>query len=287
MNVVKNFGLAALVAAGTMLAAPAHAIVITSENDANALANALLAGGGAGIDLSSVTVSVSGHNNGVAYSTGVYTNASNTYGIGNGIVLSSGDVSDYGDGANTASGNSTVYGVAATAAEEAILDPITGGSFNHNDVTSITLTFNMLAGFDSVYFNVVFGSDEYPEWAGSSFIDAFGLFVNGTNVAFANGAPININNPGMGAPAGTELDGVLGGSTGEFGQWVHTFGTFVGDGAQNVTVTFIIADSGDAQLDSVAYISQLGGSEPPVEVPVPATLALFGLGLAALRARRK
>ncbi|HEX4910511.1 MAG TPA: PEP-CTERM sorting domain-containing protein, partial [Permianibacter sp.] len=69
--------------------------------------------------------------------------------------------------------------------------------------------------------------------------------------------------------------------------WVHTFGTFVGDGAQNVTVTFIIADSGDAQLDSVAYISQLGGSEPPVEVPVPASLALFGLGLMALRARRK
>lgn len=287
MNLMKNVALAALVAAGTMLAAPAQAILVTSEADANDLANALLAGGGAGIDLGSVTVSVSGHTSGGAFSTGVYSNASNTYGIGAGLVISSGNVNDYNDGANTETGRTTNYGVGASGAEEAILDPITGGSFNHFDVTSITLTFNMLAGFDSVYFNVVFGSDEYPEYANSSFIDAFGLFVNGSNVAFANGAPININNPGMGAPAGTQLDGVLGGSTGEFGQWVHTFGTFVGDAAQNVTVTFIIADSGDSALDSVAYISQLGGSEPPVEVPVPATLALFGLGLMALRARRK
>ena len=286
MKSLKWQGMAAVLALG-LSALPAQAIVVTSETDANALAAALLAGGGAGIDLGSVVVSVSNHTSGSAVSSGTYTNASNTYGIGNGIVLSSGNVLNYGDGPNTASGTTTAYGVAATAAEEALLDPITGGALNHNDVTSITMTFNLLPGFDSVFFNIVFGSEEWPEFAGSSFIDAFGLFVNGTNVAFANGNPINIGHPDMVAQAGTELDGMLGGSTGGFGQFVHTFGTFVGDGAMGVTVTFIIADSGDSSLDSTVYISQLGGSAPPPPVPAPAAALLIAGGLLLLGRKRQ
>lgn len=286
MKLLKWQGFAALLAVG-MASSQVHAIAVTAETDANALAAALLAGGGAGIDLSTLTVSMSGHTAGSAVSSGTYTNASNTYGIGNGIVLSSGNVLNYGDGPNTTGSLTTAYGVAATAAEELILDPITGGAFNHRDVTSITLTFDLLPGFDSVFFNVVFGSEEWPEFANSSFIDAFGLLVNGVNVAFSNGQPININHPNMQATPGTELDGVLGGSTGVFGQFVHTFGAFVGNGATGVTVTFIIADSGDSSLDSVAYISQLGGSAPPPPVPAPAALLLMGSGLLLLARKRK
>ena len=286
MKSLKWQGLAALLAVG-MTSSHVHAIAVTAETDANALAAALLAGGGAGIDVSTLTVSMSGHTSGSAVSSGTYTNATNTYGIGNGVVLSSGNVLNYGDGPNTTGSLTTAYGVAATAAEELILDPITGGAFNHRDVTSITLTFDLLPGFDSVFFNVVFGSEEWPEFANSSFIDAFGLLVNGVNVAFSNGQPININHPNMQATPGTELDGVLGGSTGAFGQFVHSFGAFVGDGATGVTVTFIIADSGDSSLDSVAYISQLGGSVPPPPIPAPAGLLLMGSGLLLLARKRK
>ena len=38
-------------------------------------------------------------------------------------------------------------------------------------------------------------AEEFPEFVGDSFIDGFGLFVNGENVAFANGDPINVNHP--------------------------------------------------------------------------------------------
>lgn len=238
----------------------AYAITVSPEtNDAN-LVSALLAGGGTGIDTSSVTVTVSRQVLGPAVSTGTYINPSGTYGIGNGIVISSGDVQSYNDGPNTQGGFTTNFGSVATPAQEAILDPITGGSFTHYDVTQIDVTFDMLPGFNDVFFNVAFGSEEYPEWVGSSFIDGFGLYVNGVNIASVAGNPVNINHPDMGIFGGTELDGVLGGSSGSFGSLVHTFSTSVNPTGN--TITFILADTSDQVLDTTAFISQLGGTPP-------------------------
>lgn len=286
---------AVLAAAGMVTAGSASAIAITPTLDATTLGNALLGGGGAGIDLTSVSVSVSGQTETVPdgptfVSAGTFTNDANTYGIGPGVVISSGNVNDYETGPNTSPSTTTVYGVPASPAQEALLDPITGGLLDHNDVTQIDITFDMLPGFDTVFFNVTFGSEEYDEFVGSPFIDAFGLYVNGTNIAQVNGDPVNIDHPDMLFLGGTELDGILGGADGDFGPYVHTFGQLVGDGSTGNSLTFIIADSGDAALDSTVYISQLGGSEPPPPpngVPVPAPLTLLSLGLVALAARQR
>ena len=59
MRTKKILG-AALATAGLMTAGAASAIIITPTLDATALGNALLGGGGAGIDLTSVVVAVSG-----------------------------------------------------------------------------------------------------------------------------------------------------------------------------------------------------------------------------------
>lgn len=204
-------------------------------------------------------------------SSGTFTNTSGTYGITDGIVLSSGDVRDYADGSNDSTGNTTSYGVSATGGQESLLDPITGGSLDHYDVTQLDLEFTTTTG--EVFFEVVFGSEEFDEFVGSNFIDAFGLYLNGTNIAFFDGDPINVDHPVMAFRSGTELDGILPGSGSPM-----LFSESGLDTSVTHELTFIIADSGDGSFDSTAYLSSLAG-EDPNPAPLPGTLALLAAGV--------
>jgi hypothetical protein len=184
-----------------------------------------------------------------------------------GVVLSTGNVADYNTGPNTSASQTTDFVAPASASDEELLDTITGGSFNHNDVTRLDITFNMLPGVDTVFFQVVFGSEEYPEFVNTLFNDGFGIFLNGSNIAFTASAPININHPAMAALEGTELDGVLapGGSA------VLQFSANVGAGSANNTLTIILADTSDGLYDTTVFVSSLGGSvaQPPTVPPPP------------------
>lgn len=258
-------------------ALPAQAIVVTTDTSAASVAAALTATGSGGLTVVG-TPTLSGH----ATSSATYTNASGTYGIGSGIVLSTGNVSHYSDDPNRFADNTTEYGVGATAAQEVLLDPITGGTFDHFDATQLDIDFTTSTG--SVFFNVVFGSDEFPEFVGTPFIDAFGLHLNGVNIADYLGDPININHPAVTSRAGTELDGVLPGSGAPM-----LFSATGLDTSLTHTLTVIIADSGDDRYDSTAYISNLGdvAPPPPSGVSEPGSLALVGLALAGMGAVRR
>jgi hypothetical protein len=308
------FGAAvAVFASGT-----ASAITITPSTNANALVSALLAGANTGIQVTSATLSgqqqaidLSGQPLGTLTSSGTYTNASGTYGIGAGVVLSTGGVEGlelqgqslwpgYSDGPNTTDGNGWAFGtvfsttppdsgtpgIAATSAQEALLDPITGDPltntfYDHYDVTELVINFDMLPGFDSVSFNVVFGSEEYPEFVDSPFVDGFGMFLNGTNVASVGGKPVNIKHPDMtDTITGTELDGILAPD----GNPLLTFSGAVNSTGN--TLRFIVADTSDGVWDTTVYFSALQGVP---QVPVPAAAWLLGsglLGLLGLSARR-
>jgi hypothetical protein len=137
---------AAVAAALAMAAsAPSYAITVTLNNNVHDLMNALVAPG-SGLNVISATLSGHYDDDNLIGSTGTYTNASGTYGIGNGIVLSTGNVLDYGDGENTQGDRTYRYGIAATAAQEALLDPITGGTYSHFDVTQLDITFTTSTG---------------------------------------------------------------------------------------------------------------------------------------------
>lgn len=261
---------------GALFAAnPAHAIVASLNTNANAL-GAAVASNAAGFTINSVTLS--GHDQ----STGTFTNASGTYGIGSGIILSTGNVLDYGDGPNNSTGKSKSFGANATAAQKATLSQI-GGNSNYYDVTELTINFTTTTG--SVFFNTVFGSEEFPEYVGK-FVDAFGLLVDGVNIAFVGGKPVNIDHPSMAQITGTELDGILCGSGAGSCSPVQTFSMSGLDTSITHTLTFIIGDRGDDALDTTVYISGLGGTKP-VDIPLPGTLALFGLGLLGLAGARR
>jgi hypothetical protein len=63
-------------------------------------------------------------------------------------------------------------------------------------------------------FDLVFGSDEFPQFANSGYIDAFGIFLNGFNIARSNNQPLNIDHSDMRLWSGTEMNGVCANSTG-------------------------------------------------------------------------
>jgi RHS repeat-associated protein len=242
-------------------------LTVYNETDALVLKDMLLRGGTSGLVVTQVNRA--GHGTGGASSTGYYVNNNETYEMSRcGIVLSSGNARDYDSGSNKSRSNTTSYSYTKTSgSQEVMLDSITGGRSSHYDATQYDVYFDLLPGYDTLTFDVVFGSEEYPEWVGK-FVDGFGLFVNGENIAFVDQMPVNIDHPGMTHLIGTELDGVLvsGGSP------VLTFTKTLTSGATGNRLTFIVADRGDTILDTTVFISNLGAiTTQPIDVDLQAS----------------
>jgi len=273
INSVRNLlKISALTILGVgMTTGAAQAITITSTTDAKTIVDAITAGN-KGIIVTDFSLTAQENDFG-AVSSGTYTNQAGTYGIGNGIVFSTGDVADYETGSNTDIGNTTGYEVVAPAEEQEILFPISGIS-THFDYTRLDISFDIAEDFENqLFFNVAWGSEEFDEFVGSSFIDAFGLYVNGENIAFVDGKPVNIDHPDMKFLDGTELDGLLAPG----GTPLLTFSKTEGIKSTGNTLTFILADSGDDALDSTVYISGLGAEEPEEPEHIPEPTSMFGL----------
>ncbi len=172
-------------------------------------------------------------------------------GIDDGIVLASGDVFNAlppdDDGAK-----GTSFDLSGCDECNSLIP-----GYTSYDAAILTLTFDVGA-IDGVRFDFVFGSEEYPEYVGSSFNDVFGAFLNTTQIAFdQDGNPITINGPWFSGssvivpPAnGMQYDG----ST--------TLLTAVGGvvpNSQGNTLRFFICDAGDTILDSGILIAHLRG----------------------------
>jgi hypothetical protein len=129
--------------------------------------------------------------------------------IKNGILLTTGSAARVEPGGNKGGSESDrVYAgacVGSKASTDADLSLLNGGG-NLYDIYSLEFDIQSIA-FDTLVINYQYGSDEYLEFVGSSFTDAFGFFLKGneypsyTNFAWVPGTPntpitVNTINPG-------------------------------------------------------------------------------------------
>ena len=144
------------------------------------------------------------------------------------------------------------------------------------DANSLTLNFTTAPGTRSVLFDFIFGSEEFSEFVGNNFNDAFGAYVDGVQVTFdINNRPITVNNNFFrvnnitGAFAELEYDGLT--------PRIRTTAP-LNPTITNHTLKFVLADSGDDAYDSGVFIGRLQGSTtavvaPITELPNPGTVA--------------
>lgn len=263
----------------SLAVASANAIEITSTNSAEDLANQLIIPnsgititsfdltGGLGFDECGGNEDCNNFPNPGEVNTeqaGIFTNSSNVYGLpqAGGVVFSTGNVNDYADGENIANGATTNYGTSASDEQNALLSEITGQAF-HFDPIELNIEFDVAEDVDQISFIAAFGSEEFPDFVNSTFIDGFGMFLNDVNVAGAlptgaqpgdNPLAININHPDFTVVEGTELNGVLAPNNIP----LIRFDVPVEPGSVGNTFKLLLADAGDGLLDSTIYLSSFG-----------------------------
>lgn len=262
------------------IASSASSMTITAMDNANNLAQSLV---GAGIVISNVTYT------GAATASGYFTGGvAAGIGIANGIVLTSGSAMNLNGTSNTDDSKGTSNGLAGDANLGALVP-----GYSTYDAT--VLQFDFVSSGDTAYFNYAFGSDEYTEYANTSFNDVFGFFFEGNNIALIPGTttPVAINNvnhvdniayynnndPSYGTPTPYKF---------EYDGFTDVFtASITGLTAGNTYhIKLAIADSGDTILDSGVFLQAGSFSEEPVNpsVPEPTTILLLGTGLASLAA---
>lgn len=163
----------------------------TTQPPAGLVQNVLL---GSGVTVSNIAF------NGAPISIGEFDGSACNVGLASGVVMTTGTVLNTGSGDGPhGPNNNPSSGVDNGAPGLGLLSNIVGGTGTFN---AAVLEFDFVPYSDTVRFNYVFGSEEYPEYVGSQFNDVFGFFISGPgipggmqNIArLPNGQAVAINN---------------------------------------------------------------------------------------------
>ncbi len=258
---IKKLLFLAVLLQALFLSTYAQTLTVTGSTNANNLAQ-ILAGSGVTVTNAVLT--------GAANSSGTFNTTGNPIGISSGILLTSGQVAN-AVGPNNLTGAGTDNG--------------TVGDPNLDNITSSTqdaavLEFDVTPIGNSISFNYVFGSDEYPEYVCSNFNDVFAFFITGPipgggtynsqNIALipSSTLPVAINtvNPGVaGANSGggsctslafsTYYNNNTGGQAVQYDGWTDVFTAQAAVvPCQSYHLKLAIGDVGDGSFDSGVFL---------------------------------
>lgn len=188
----------------------AQITVTNTQTPSQLVQNVLL---GFGVTASNITVNGSLANGNIVQGNVTYFDASSTtFPIPTGVLLTTGNgIGAIGPNNSGSATNNTP----ATAVVSS--DPHLNAIANAGVTNGVVLEFDFVPAGDTISFNYIFASDEYPEFSPSSYNDAFGFFLwgpgisgpytlagypaGGANLAVIPGTttPVTINNLGPGA----------------------------------------------------------------------------------------
>jgi|TARA_R110000737_G_scaffold50259_1_gene71216 gliding motility-associated-like protein len=141
-----------------------------TQNPSQLVQNVLL---GTGITVSNITVNGTAANAlSITNKIGYFEDGNSTFPISRGVVLGTGNINQLA-GVSSTFVTSTVGG-----GSDPDLVSISGVTINDANV----LEFDFVAIGDSMNFRYIFGSEEYPEYVGSTVNDAFGFFLSGPGI---------------------------------------------------------------------------------------------------------
>ena len=280
----------------SLFATSAHAIVISQTGNATTLVNNIIGPG--------IVVVGTPTFQGAATQGGTFSSGSAEVGFSSGIVLHTGNVNEI-PGANSNTGTET-RGVGSPGNNSLDVSVGSGGTaLIPSSFDAAVLSFEFQFGDGSiggdVNFAFTFASEEYIDFIGTQFNDAFVLLIDGVNVGLVGGVPVTINtvndviNSAFYVNNVANTNGIPNANRAiEFdGLTTTLIASALNLGSGTHTATFAVADVGDSRLDAAVFI-QAGSFSPNIptnDVPLPATLPLMatafaGLGFIGWRRRR-
>ena len=240
--------------------------VVTNNNNALQLAQDIA---GVGIEVSNAVLNCD------ARGVGTYTAAGTNLPIFDGIVLSTGNIQDPKAGGLLTEG--TDFG---TAGFPGLSGP--AGTTTLND--GCVLEFDLLARSNQLQFNYTFASNEYLEYVGSSFNDAFGFFISGPgivgsqNLAVIGAAPVTINSVNNVANAASYIDNPNFNPVPYDGFTTRLVATANVQSCGTYHLVIAITDASDGSWDSSVYLESSSLTSIGVDLDDPIVSGTLGGG---------
>lgn len=137
------------------------------------------------------------------------------------------------------------------------------GSGTITDATVLEFEFTISDLFiHGITFDLIFGSDEYPEYSDSSYVDIAGIYLNGENVALFNGnetQPLSVISENI--AIGNFQDNTNGDIPIEYDGISNKMTIYAPVDPGTNTIKIAVADTGDSSYDSGLYIANLKGTQ--------------------------
>jgi len=208
---------------------------------------------------------------------GFFDGSQSNLGMNAGLIITSGSI----QAAVGPNNNGGTTGLSAMTVGDTDLNALIPGYVTYD---AAIVEFDLVPTVDTIRFKYVFGSEEYMEFAGTSFNDVFGFFLSGPNPAGGNYAaqnialvpganiPVSINNVNANLNATYYVDNeTIPGQSVQYDGFttpLEAWALVVPDSIYHVKIA--VADAGDGILDSGVFLSieSLCGSK---DLPVTAS----------------